>query len=349
MTDNIDKIVQEAECVAAADEYFKARTWLMDTNDNRRIFEAGFDRAYALLSKLRAPVAPVADERDRKATISQIVGLCNRIPGATTWNAAQFMYDEMHRRAALASAPVAGDFQARVQPWMMACFGREISADRQERNHRFIEEALELIQACGASASEAHQLVDYVFSRPIGEPVQEVGGVMVTLAALCLANGLDMHEAGELELARISEPVIREKIRAKQAAKPKHSPLPEASSTPVAGEAQPVAWREVDRNGHAMTCWYDGNPGVNPVPSQASFSIQRAYAVPQASEAVRDVEDAERWRWATASDGNADKLCSIVLCHGGYQDKINERADFYRAALSAQPGAQRTGGGDGQD
>jgi len=60
MTDNIDKIVQEAERIAAADEYFKARTWLMDTNDNRRIFEAGFDRAYALLSKLRAPVA---DER----------------------------------------------------------------------------------------------------------------------------------------------------------------------------------------------------------------------------------------------------------------------------------------------
>ncbi|WP_336235705.1 hypothetical protein [Achromobacter dolens] len=61
---------------------------------------------HEVLSKLRAPVA---DERDRNATISQVVGLCNRIPGATTWNAAQFMYDEMHRRAALASAPVAGE------------------------------------------------------------------------------------------------------------------------------------------------------------------------------------------------------------------------------------------------
>lgn len=67
----------------------------------------------------------------------------------------------------------------------------------------------------------------------------------------------------------------------------------------------------------------------------------RSQAAPQASEAVRDAEDAERWRWATASDGNADKLCSIVLCHGGYQEKINDRADFYRAALSAQPGAQK--------
>ncbi|MFY2608278.1 hypothetical protein [Achromobacter ruhlandii] len=59
----------------------------------------------ALLSKLRATVA---DERDRNATISQVVGLCNRIPGSTTWNAAQFMYDEMHRRASLASDPLAG-------------------------------------------------------------------------------------------------------------------------------------------------------------------------------------------------------------------------------------------------
>lgn len=99
-----------------------------------------------------------------------------------------------------------------------------IAGDPVERNHRFVEEALELAQACGCSASEAHQLVDYVYGRPVGEKAQEVGGVMVTLAALCLAQGLDMHEAGEIELARIWTKV--EAIRAKQAAKPKHSPLP---------------------------------------------------------------------------------------------------------------------------
>ncbi len=63
--------------------------------------------------------APVADERDRNATISQVVGLCNSIPGATTWNAAKFMYDEMQRRAALASAPVAGD--AQPVAWLHQC------------------------------------------------------------------------------------------------------------------------------------------------------------------------------------------------------------------------------------
>lgn len=120
---------------------------------------------------------------------------------------------------------VAASFQDRVQPWLMACFGAMIAGDREERNHRFLEEALELVQSCGCTASEAHQLVDYVYGRPVGEPSQEVGGVMVTLAALCLANDLDMHGNAETELARIWTKV--EAIRAKQAAKPKHSPLPE--------------------------------------------------------------------------------------------------------------------------
>lgn len=117
-----------------------------------------------------------------------------------------------------------GTFQLRVMKWMLACFGPEISADRVERNHRFLEEALELVQACGCSKDEAHALVDYVYGRPVGEPHQEVGGVMITLAALCLANGLNMREAGEDELARIWTKI--EQIRAKQASKPKHSPLP---------------------------------------------------------------------------------------------------------------------------
>lgn len=125
-------------------------------------------------------------------------------------------------------APAGATFQQRVQPWLLQCFGAEIAADRVERNHRFLEESIELVQALGCTASEAHQLVDYVFGRPVGDPPQEVGGVMVTLAALCLASGLDMHDAGEVELRRISAPELVAKIRAKQAAKPKHSPLPQS-------------------------------------------------------------------------------------------------------------------------
>lgn len=130
-----------------------------------------------------------------------------------------------HEQTNLESAqPSAETFQSRVQPWMMECFGIEIANNGLERNHRFLEEALELVQSLGCMRDEAHLLVDYVFSRPIGKPSQEVGGVMVTLAALCLARGLDMHADGETELARVWTKV--DQIRAKQAAKPKHSPLP---------------------------------------------------------------------------------------------------------------------------
>ena len=131
-------------------------------------------------------------------------------------------------------AAPAEPFQQRVQPWMMACFGDEISADKVERNDRFTEESLELGQACGMTKDRVLALVDYVYDRPLGEPAQEVGGVMVTLAALCLAQGLDMHNAAEVELARIWTKV--EAIRAKQLTKPRGSPLPVAAPRQAAAQ-----------------------------------------------------------------------------------------------------------------
>jgi hypothetical protein len=117
-------------------------------------------------------------------------------------------------------------FQNRVLRWVLDCFGFERASDRTIRNDRFIEEALELIQATGSTRERAHELVDYVFDRPMGAIKQEVGGTMVTLAALCLANGVDMHECGETELARILDPLVMEKIRAKDLAKPEGSARP---------------------------------------------------------------------------------------------------------------------------
>lgn len=118
----------------------------------------------------------------------------------------------------------AGPFQMGVYSWAVSAFGIEGATDKDERNHRFLEEALELVQALGCTASEAHQLVEYVFNRPVGEPFQEAGGTMTTLALLCHANGIDMDLAGAKEQARIWGKIGE--IRRKQAAKPKHSPLP---------------------------------------------------------------------------------------------------------------------------
>lgn len=115
-------------------------------------------------------------------------------------------------------------FQDRVQTWVIACLGEAVAADRYERNHRFLEEALELVQAAGTTREECIQLVDYVYSRPTGEPTQEVGGVMVTLAALCSARGISMKLAAEHELISAWKRI--DEIRKKNAAKPKMSPLP---------------------------------------------------------------------------------------------------------------------------
>jgi hypothetical protein len=119
-------------------------------------------------------------------------------------------------------------FQDGVRSWLLKCFGEAIAYNVAERNHRFLEEALELVQARACSREEAHQLVDYVFDRPPGEPKQEVGGVMVTLAGLCIAAGYNMDAAGDVELSRIWTKI--DAIRKKQAAKPKFSPLPGAYS-----------------------------------------------------------------------------------------------------------------------
>ncbi|MFM0608627.1 hypothetical protein PQR05_29275 [Paraburkholderia sediminicola] len=149
-------------------------------------------------------------------------------------------------------------FQSRVAPWMMLCFGAEISADTEERNHRFFEESAELVQACGMKREHAHALVDYVFDRAVGERTQEVGGVMVTLAALCLAQDIDMQDSGETELARIWTMV--DAIRAKQAAKPRGSALPVRLPFREAVERMVAMLEENEWAEHVATITGRGDP-----------------------------------------------------------------------------------------
>ncbi|HFT6991359.1 MAG: hypothetical protein KH046_00615 [Stenotrophomonas maltophilia] len=115
--------------------------------------------------------------------------------------------------------PVGQSFQSGVSEWMDQCFLPSLYSDMTERGDRLLEEVLELLQAHGYDKARVPTLVDYVFSRPVGDPAQEVGGVMVTLAGYCWVAGLDMHVHGHAELARISHPEVMAKIRAKQDAK----------------------------------------------------------------------------------------------------------------------------------
>lgn len=108
-------------------------------------------------------------------------------------------------------------FQAGVRKWMSECFSLRSQTKKRERAFRFLEEALELFQSMGCSKEEARELVDYVFNRPVGEPRQEVGGVMITLAALCNAADINLHFAAIDELNRVNTPEVMDKIRAKRA------------------------------------------------------------------------------------------------------------------------------------
>jgi hypothetical protein len=110
-------------------------------------------------------------------------------------------------------------FQSNVYLWLEVCFEESVVFDKKERSMRFLEESIELVQALGLSKDKAHKLVDHVYSRPVGEVEQEIGGVMITLAALCIANTEHMHEAGMKELDRVWKNI--ELIREKQKLKPK--------------------------------------------------------------------------------------------------------------------------------
>jgi hypothetical protein len=109
-----------------------------------------------------------------------------------------------------------------VRHWVATAFGKEAADDVTERNHRFLEEALELVQSAGCTKYEAVQLVDYVYNRPAGEVAQEAGGTLSTLMALCSAHQLSLADCFLTEHMRCWNDI--EQIRTKQAAKPKMRP-----------------------------------------------------------------------------------------------------------------------------
>ncbi len=127
----------------------------------------------------------------------------------------------------LSSLPAPNDadrFQARTVAWVRDTFGAEQFADMQERGDRFAEEALEFLQSIGYSRESVLRAVQYVYERGHGEPLQEAGGVLLTMAPICEVLGFDILHAGEVELARVQTEVRA--IRAKQARKPAFNAAP---------------------------------------------------------------------------------------------------------------------------
>ncbi len=155
----------------------------------------------------------------------ELIGLQTAAKERIRWLSAQ-LADTEERVKELEGAIPAPDLQDSVQAWCVECFGETTASDVVERNWRFLEEAIELVQSLGGSKEDALKLVDYVYGREAGHPPQEVGGVMITLSALCAARGINWYTEAVREYIRIIQPEMIEKIRAKHASKPHRSPLP---------------------------------------------------------------------------------------------------------------------------
>lgn len=89
--------------------------------------------------------------------------------------------------------------------------------DLTERRDRANEDFAELVQALGGTLEGWIAIGRYVWGRPVGEPEQEMGGTLNTLAALASWAHLNMMACAEAELARTMQPDIVAKIRHKRA------------------------------------------------------------------------------------------------------------------------------------
>lgn len=73
----------------------------------------------------------------------------------------------------------------------------------KERALRVLEEAVELAQAEGVDITMVNRLTDHVYSKPPGEPAQEVGGVAVTLLCYCERRGISLETEEVREFRRV--------------------------------------------------------------------------------------------------------------------------------------------------
>lgn len=111
--------------------------------------------------------------------------------------------------------------QNRVVKWVRTVLGLEVLFSKRERTERFVEEAIELAQACDLPKERVQAFIDHVYSRPVGEVYQEIGGVMVTLCALGYVFEKDVETCFRMELNRIENPAIHAKLKEKHDAKPR--------------------------------------------------------------------------------------------------------------------------------
>jgi hypothetical protein len=82
-------------------------------------------------------------------------------------------------------------------------FGIEHATSPSQRGLRFAEEVIEACQAAGVDQTQLRNLVDYVYSRPVGDLHQEIGACGLTLLLFAQACGMSADEAELCEITRV--------------------------------------------------------------------------------------------------------------------------------------------------
>lgn len=91
---------------------------------------------------------------------------------------------------------------AAVLQWAVNSFGA-IALNRDERAARMTEEAIEVAQVEGVPLEVIQRIAARVYSRPVGELGQEIGGLMVGLYALAANSGVDPDAEFRREFDRV--------------------------------------------------------------------------------------------------------------------------------------------------
>lgn len=84
-------------------------------------------------------------------------------------------------------------FQKSVATWGKTNFGA-IAYSKQERAFRFLEEALELCQACEVNLGQVKHIAGIVYSKPIGTKEMELADAQLNLYALANVHGVSLEE-----------------------------------------------------------------------------------------------------------------------------------------------------------
>lgn len=87
--------------------------------------------------------------------------------------------------------------------WAARCFGTEHVTNLPIRSLRTVEEAIELCQALNVPKGAVLAAVDLVYSRPPGDPKQEIGGILLTTNIICESINTEPAALFERELRRV--------------------------------------------------------------------------------------------------------------------------------------------------